>query len=267
MNYNLRLLARIVWMYVILNLKNAMEFRFDFVAHTLAEFSFMLISFIFAQVLVSAVPNLGLSGIELFIYATTLDVIFTFGWISRSPLNSLIMHGTLNNFLVRPINPVISLYLNNFNTKLLLINLVKTIFLISFVIVFLNLNIVFYLLFVIISSIISLILTQAIYYVTRSFDLKKIESGSFFYNMLNLNTFQRMGIDYPIYLFPKFILIYLGFFPFYYVATLTINLLKGPDTSLIILLLVIELGLAVFFAYLANWSWKKMLKHYEGFGG
>lgn len=244
-----------------------MEFRFDFVAHSLAEFSFVAISFIFAQILVKAVPNFGLSGLELFIYSITLDVIFTFGWVSRSPINSFIMNGTLNNLLIRPINPIILLYLNAFNTKLLLINIVKTIFLVGFVIYTSSINITLYLLFGIFASIISLILTQSIFYLTISLNLKKIESGSFFYNMLNLNTFQKMGVDYPVYLFPKFILVYLGFFPFYYVATMTVNIIKGPDISLIILLLAVELALAIFFAYLANKAWKKMLKHYEGFGG
>ncbi len=253
--------------HLIKNLKNAMEFKFDFVAHTLAEFSFTIISFIFAQVLVNAVPNFGLSGIELFIYAMTLDVIFTFGWVSRATINSLIIQGVVNNYLTRPINPIILLYLDSFSTKLLLINVVKALFLIGFMAYFSSINIILYLLFMIFASIISSLLSQAIYYLTRSLDLKKLESGSFFYNMLNLNTFQRMGIDYPIYLFPKFILVYLGFFPFYYIATITVNIIKSPDISTIVLLLCLELALAIFFAYLANWAWKRMLKHYEGFGG
>jgi hypothetical protein len=133
--------------------------------------------------------------------------------------------------------------------------------------IYLNTSTIIYFIIIIILTIISTIFMQAIYYLLRSRDIKHLESGGLLYSITNINQFNNKVTTFPIYLFPKIFLIYLAFFPTYYIANITLDIIKFGPIQNIILLLGAELVLAIIFLIAANLAWKKMLKYYEGFGG
>lgn len=250
-----------------LSLKNAMEFKIDFIGSILAETAFVILTYIIANVFTKAIPNFGLTAIELFIYTQTLDVIFTMQQATGAQIIDSIKSGQMNLDLIRPLNIIYITFWNNVGTKVILIQILKFIVMLFYISLFSNINIIQYFVIVIILAIFSLLLTNGFFYLVRAYDLKKLEAGTFLHRISNETNISNYVITYPIYLLPKFILVYSSFFSLYYVGFVTLNMINNANILTIVILLFTELILAIILIFFANLAWKKMLKYYEGFGG
>jgi ABC-type uncharacterized transport system permease subunit len=213
------------------------------------------------------VPNFGLTATQFFIYSQTLDIIFTINISMRSSIVDNIRQGQLNLDLIRPLNIIWVQFWNNFGTRRILVQIMKIIFMIIYISINSTINPLIYFIVLIFISLFSLAITTGFFYLVRAYDLKKLEAGTFLHRISNENNLENYIITYPIYLLPKFILVYGTFFGFYYVANVTLGLIYGQSITYIILLLLTELILAIILIFFANLAWKKMLKYYEGFGG
>ncbi len=250
-----------------ISLQNSMEFKFDFIASIFAEIIYMILTYFIATLFINAIPNFGLTAIQLFIYTQTLVIIFTIQNATKSQIMDSIKDGTLNLDLIRPINIIYQSFWNSFGTKTIIIQILKFIFIIGYILIFSNINIGLYILLTIVVTIISTIFANAIFYLLRSYDLKKIQAGSFFHRITNEGNISNYITTYPIYLLPKFMLVYSSFFSLYYIANTTLDVIYSANITNIVLLLGAEIVLTIIFMYFANLAWKKMLKYYEGFGG
>jgi len=264
---NFKYYFRLAKGYIRVNLKQAAEFKFDFVAYFIGELIYIALSFLFAIVFTKAIPNMGLTYMQLFIYSQTIDTLMTFIWASQAQIVNLVRQGTLNMLLIRPINILFQIYFGSLNTKMIFITIIKLITIAIVSAIYLNTNAIIYLIVIFIITLISTVFMQSIYYLLRSRDIKHLESGGLLYSITNINQFNGKISTFPIYLFPKLFLIYLAFFPIYYIANITLNIVKFGNTFEIFVLISAELILAIIFLVAANYAWKKMLKYYEGFGG
>lgn len=248
------------------SLKDALEFKSDFVISLFAQIVYLILTYLVALGFTTAVPKLGLTTLELFVYTNTVNIIF--GMIRSSSENTitLINSGRLNTLLTRPANILFQIYFNDFSLKYFISNLINLIIM-AIILITTNINFVLYLITMIVTTIIGTLLFQGIYLLLKSYDLKKLWSGTFVYRTSNENNITGMMAIYPLYLFPKIVLIYVAFFPIYYVGNSILNIIKHAGIWEYILILVAGLLVAIIFLIAANLAWKKMLKYYEGFGG